>query len=462
MSTPGVVYRVSPAVPNDANPSILFPGGQVPYGYSTNDQYAWDVMSGYSSGTLLEDVGGAFGTMIYGTGGHTRIQNQILKFDLSANSPTFGWYQQPYFETSEVNGANLYWNPSEFAALAANRKMSNGGGTESTLSAAWLAGGAGFPCGCEGWIFPRKMTTGQLGNNNPHGFRFATTTYVPPSMTGTGSGGITVAEGPQGPFSQGWLPSGAGVVAADMMNTSHLYSGSGRRKSIAWHKNTTTGAWSQIGGFQPDYSIYGFVAQHTAVARDQRKVYVSADESGGAAVTWSIDYSAGLAGATCSALVRPVSGASSPSRYSTGAFTDGHPDGRHLWYWMDLVGQSGGYMVRLVVQDLDANTSYSLAVTGLAVPNSEQCGMSYDAARNRLLIVYMDGTTLKYATVHLPSVPTNAAGYVVTTYTPTFDSSTAGTKSYAHFYGKTRYHAGLNCILVPQSLGPMLAFEPLT
>ena len=75
MTSLDTLYNVSAAPPSQANSSIAFPGGIVPYGFSTNEDYGWDVMSGYSSGVLLEDVGGPFGTMVFGSGGHTRIEN---------------------------------------------------------------------------------------------------------------------------------------------------------------------------------------------------------------------------------------------------------------------------------------------------------------------------------------------------------------------------------------------------
>ena len=56
-----------------------------------------DVMSGYSSGTLLADVGGGNGTMVFGTGGHTRLQNQMLGLDLNADAPVYSWWQEPYW-----------------------------------------------------------------------------------------------------------------------------------------------------------------------------------------------------------------------------------------------------------------------------------------------------------------------------------------------------------------------------
>jgi hypothetical protein len=449
------LYNVGTAIPSSANPSIAFPGGIVPYGFSTNDDYGWDVMSGYSSGVLLEDVGGPFGTLVFGTGGHTRIQNQILSLGISDDSPAFGWFQQPYFETSAVNGAELYYNRTEFDALAANRKTGNGGGTETAMTAAWLAAGGGFPMGYEGWIFPRKLVYGQLGNNNPHGFRYMAPNYVPSAMTGTGSGAYLIVEAPQGPFAESWLPSGAS--AADMVDPSARWP-SGRRKWPVWCKDVYSGVWTRLAGvYQPDYLPYGFIRQHTALAADQKRIYVSVDVGNGTAALWYIDFTNGIAGATISSLISP-STAVAPNRGTTGAFTAGHPDGRHLWYWPDLLNPSG-----LIVQDLDAGTQARLSIgQALNIPASDEPGMQYDAANNRIVILQNRGNgVLTYRSVALPSDPMNAGGYAVSAERSLAADASVGTPvAPSYFYGKTRLHSQLGVMFVPQDRGPMLAFRP--
>ena len=455
MTSLDTLYNVSAAPPSQANSSIAFPGGIVPYGFSTNEDYGWDVMSGYSSGVLLEDVGGPFGTMVFGTGGHTRIQNQILSLGISDDVPAFGWFQQPYFETSAVNGAELYYNRAEFNALPANRKTGDGGGTEVAMTTAWLASGAVFPMGYEGWIFPRKLVYGQLGKNNPHGFRYMTPNYVPSAMTGTGAGAYLVVEAPQGPFSQGWLPSGAST--ADMVDPSARWP-SGGRKWPVWCKDVFSGVWTRLaGGYQPDYSAYGFIRQHTAVAADQKRVYVSVDVGGGTAAYWFIDFTNGIAGATISKLITPTTNVA-PNRGATGAFTAGHPDGRHLWYWPDLLNPSG-----LIVQDLDSGTQTRLSVgQGLNILSTDEPGMQYDAANNRILILQRyDGGVLKYRSVSIPSDPSIAAGYVVSAErTLVANSSVAQPVAPSRFYSKARLHSQLGVIFVPQDRGRMLAFRP--
>ena len=158
----------------------------------------WSVMSGYSSGTLLQDVGGPFGTMAYGTGGHAIIANQILGLDLNDDAPTWSWWHDPTYKTSDTGSADLYYAPSEETALVAGGRGTAARirpGFETTDGAAW---DRAFPVAFDGWIFPRKLTTGQMGDNVPHGFRYSSTAYVPASVTGTDPMffAITAAQGP--------------------------------------------------------------------------------------------------------------------------------------------------------------------------------------------------------------------------------------------------------------------------
>ena len=313
------LYYVSTTAPGWTGDALNTP---VPTHFGPNDQdtgygAGWDVMTGYSSGTLLEDIGGPWGTMVYGTGGHTRLQNQLLGLNLSPDAPSFSWWQQPQYQTAAVNGAELYYNPTEFAALPANRKI-----LADESVARW---DGGFPVGYDGWIYPAKMTTGQMGNNCPHGFRYATTCFVPASVTG-GDSLYFASLGPQGPFAQSWKPLDG--AANDWVKPEALFSGSLYRRSAFYFKNTRTGAWTEH-KWQPDIRLYGFTQQQCGVFRDLKRVYISGDEAGGTAGWWHIDMSNGFANLTRSEWFRPSTQVA-PNRYACGAWTDGHPSGKHL------------------------------------------------------------------------------------------------------------------------------------
>jgi hypothetical protein len=449
------LYNVSADIPNDANDKLVF-SGSTPYGFGTNQLHGWDVMTGYSSGVLLEDVGGPYGTLVIGTGGHTRLQNQLLSLNVSQDSPMFDWWQQPYYETSAVNGAELYYSPAEFVALPSNRKTGDGGGTEQALSLAWVAAG-GFSqgsMGYEGWIFPSKLTYGQLGKNNPHGFRYHAPCYIPPSFTGTGAGAYVCIEAPQGPFSQSWQPSGASV--SDMVVPGSIWP-SGRRKFPIWVKNTQTRAWTRLSSWQPDYMPYGFVRQHSAVARDQKRVYVSVDVGGGTAGYWFIDFTNGIAGATVSSVTQGAAPVG-PNRGSAGAFTDGHPTGRHLWFWANGNPAKENY---LILQDLDAGTNNQVGpIGGYSTAYNGGDAFMYDSANNRILVVRRPlSNSISYLAISIPADPTNAAAYSVSSRTLTIDSG-ASVSDVSLYHKKCFLHPTLGVVFIPQNTGRMLAFRP--
>lgn len=410
----------------------------------------WDVISGYASGTLLEDVGGPFGSMVYATGGHTRLQNQILGLDLNADSPDFFWYQQPVYKTSQTGGAELYYNPTEQAALLAGPR---GSAAVIPTSGESVDGwDRQFPVAFDGWIFPAKLVTGQLGDNAPHGLRYGHTCYVPPSITGTGDGALFGMPGPQGPFVQSYMPP-AGTLSEWVDATAIS---SGIRRLPYYFKNTRTGVWSEH-KWQPVYQIYGFTGQSAGLFRDLKRIYVSGDRGSGTAGWWHVDLTNGIAGHTVSTRTEPGTSVD-PNRYSSGAWTDGHPDGRHLAYFASLAGP--GHMV---VQDFDNGTQATLNIGGaLSIPNTEQIGMSYDARNNRILIVLHNGSGPYYFSVYLPANPLNAAGYGVSLRTPTLNDGAMASQwgESAHFYGKTQFIPRLGVCLVPYGRNRMLGFVP--
>lgn len=449
------LYNVSRNVPDSANANLIFPGGVVPYGWGQLENQGWDVMSGYSSGVLLEDVGGAAGTIVVGTGGHTRIQNNLLSLNLNDDSPGFDWWQQPYFETSGVNGAELYYNRSEFNSLPREQKTGDGGGTEDSMTAAWIAAGGKFPMGYEGWIFPKKFQYGHLGKNHPHGFRYHAPCYIPPSMTGTGAGAYLVVEAPQGPFVQSWLPSGASTT--HLVDSSALWP-SGRRKWPIYTKNTQTGEWQRLRYPQPDVSWYGFIHLHTAVVPSLKRVYVSGDVANGTASFWSIDFANGLENVEVTG-VQGGTAAIAPNRGTAGALTVGAPNGRLLWFWPDLSGAE-----YLVVQDLDNKTNFRVGpISGYSVAPGSEDAFIYDSLLHRLLVVRRPANgasgMISYLSIKIPTDVQSPSGYVVSERQLQVEAGVT-VSSVSHYYKKCFLHSSLRVIFVPQNSGRMLAFKP--
>lgn len=542
MVNPDTLYYVSAAAPAEADPYLQIPHGlsNLPSHFTTNEAYARDVIGGYSSGTLVEDAG-AFGQMVIGTGGHTRFQTHLLSLDLSADAPVWRWFQQPRFEVSNTNSADVYYNPAEHTALAngvrglaaivpdLNVTGTVGAATTPTTtqftpsaivnfpavadflllrtitfndntptvalrnvtricsantSAAlplitlatalpvapasgdtfiFLAEDMGrwdraFPVAYQGWIYPAKITTGQLGGNVIHGNRYSIPSYIDAAATGWGAGGyVTLTNGPQGPFSQSWIPGLTTV--AEWVNAAWIW-GTGRRKHAIGVMNTSTKAWTILSAPIPDYVPYGFVSPHSAYAPDQKRVYVSVDEASGTCSHYYINFSAGVAGATVSAFTRPVSGNASPDRNSSGAFTANHPQGKHLWFWPDLGNDSG-----LICQDLDNNVLLNLAIPSGGANFRARVGMGYDPVNNRVLILKWNVSLSRYELwkIGVPSDHTNAAAYtVVMVPLVAGPGVTVTAPDMDDWHGKARFMVGrgLNVILVPYALNRMLCLRP--
>jgi len=432
---------------------------------------AWDVMSGYSSGQLLDDVGGPFGTMVYGTGGHEIIANQLLGLNLNDDAPVWDWWQLPNYQTADVNGADLYYSPAEEAALVAGPRGTAARirvGFEVADVATW---DKAFPVAFAGWIFPRKLTTGQMGNQVPHGFRYSSVAYVPASMTGTDAMYFAIT-GAQGPFSQNAKPAGA--TDAEWFDASVLISGN-RRKFPYYFQNCRTKAWTQH-LWQPDGMSLssGFSAPPIGVFRDIKRIYVCGGNVAGPGYYY-IDMSAGFAGQTVSAFISTKAGGGSHvdgSRFSCGAFSEGDPLGRHFM----VTNANDANTTKLAVYDFDANNSFliDLAAAGFTFSGvDERMGFSYDPVNRRVLILMAPSpneNTPFYWSITVPSDLTNSAGWVASKRFLTFDDAAMATTVFnpnqdnqnalAGFYGKTRLHPLLGTVLVPSADFRNVAFVP--
>lgn len=458
------LYNVSSNVPGVASglvPNPL-PNHFGVWSESPNFGSGEDVMSGYGSGTFLDGVGGAFGTMIYGTGGHTRLQNQILGLNLNQDAPTFFWWRQPEFQTSDTAGADLYYSPSEAAAIQAGPRGSvavvNMSGGEGAFSAVW---DGQFPVATTtGWVFPRRMNTGTLGNNAPHGYRYTIVCEVPARITGSDPCILVGGPRPQGPFALSEYPSG--VNQALWFDPAARYP-SGLRKWPFHLLNLRTGLWSIV-GYWPDQATSGFQGPSFFADPARQRVWASVDGSNPGVMY--VDFSGGLGAVTVSNITFASPGGSNARQAnSSGALTVGHPS-KLLWIWPNA-NNSGG----LFIQDCLAGTTAAVDLTskGLAVANHEKIGTTYDAQNNRVLIVQPINVSdpsqgIEYFSIPVPDNHTSAAAYTVTRRTLSVDPAVASlvtASGISEFYGKTRILPTLgNVILIPFSKGRMLGFIP--
>lgn len=465
MAAEDTLYYVTADTPEDAPllgtlPTFMGNGAESYLGA------AWNTISGYASGTHLASEGGAFGTMVYGTGGHSNIMTGMLGVDLSADAPAWDWWMNPYYETSDTfatTGADIYYNATEAAALIAGPRGTAArirNGSEAADVATW---DGLFPVAFEGWMIPRKMTTGQMGNNAPHGFRYSSQCYLPASFTGADPLLFIVPE-VQGPFSQGYAPET--VSDSTWFEAASLSSGS--RRWPYHFKNLTTGAWT-MHQWSPVGIGTGFGTERIGLFSDTKRVYVCSQFNSSPGYYY-IDFSAG--DGTHTGPSTPVTGLISMHNYSSGAFSDGDPWGRHFCV---ALSNEASHLTKLVVYDFDNATSFRLdfASAGLSyTADAEWIGISYDTVGKRCLIVKRNTST---GLVTYWSITPGATLDDVGTWTASSERSLSasdaamvganytalsGEEGLAHFYGKVRFLPDLGVILLAANRRRMLGFRP--
>lgn len=452
MASPDTLYYVSAGVPSSANAAFAYPGqGTVAlaYGFTTNENYADDLIGNYASGTLLHDDGGAYGSMVFGVGGHTRIQTQILRCNLSEDAPTWDWFQQPTYELSDTNGADHYWNPAEVSGFASNRKIAiddNASGWDK-----------GFPMGfADGWVYQRKIKNGEVGNGVLHGYRFNCVAYVPPSVTGWGVGGFLANNhSPQGPFAQSFIAS-TGMALGDLVDAEAL--GTTVRLDKTAVCNVSTGEWTFVPDYGPDIAKYGeFIAPTVVVSSRTKRAYVLFIKASQEYGFYCVDMADGVEAATYSAWTRLLGtdGDAYPNAYSMAAFTEGFS--RDLLYAVH-----GSTSTDLVLMDLDAGTAQRLAIdNATAMPNAGS--LLYDRNRHRLLHVHYDSgaSAFRVIKIGIPADVTDEDAYTVSTDTISVDGSVSFTApTNTDWFGRISYHPGLDVVLIAQVNKRLLAFRP--
>lgn len=413
---------------------------------------------GYGGSVYVPEIG-THGAMVFGTTGEAIFSEQLTSFTLSADMPTWTMFQQPLYATSEAEAitmeASWYYNQATYDALVISdpdRIVARGAG-ESDFAATW---DAAFPVGYANWIIREKVGESCLGNSRWHSFRYNMPRYIPPSMTGTSNGAIVVTNrGPiHGPFSQGQYPDG--VAIADWF--SDVW-GTGRRKYYLFAMDVVTKVWQRLATPVPDFTGFNTASLPVScVDESTSRIYYLAGNSTNFA-TFHADFSAGLSGMTMSGPTNLTDSAGGPavSEGTSSVFTQNHPTGKRLWYVKEENATPS-----LLCIDLAANTMRRLSITGLP-SNSAWWSMGYDSANNRIFITTKAASGVSYYKFIVPTDPTDAANYVITSATCTFDTGVtleSGSEGSWQYGDRGQYLPTLGVILMTQRYGKMLAYRP--
>ncbi len=420
---------------------------------------------GWGSCWFLPDSG-PFGRMLYQRTGEFTMENQISEIALSADSPTWEWWQQPVacLSASEAatRDADWYFNVSDWDAIKAATP------NRIVAGASWGSWDGVFPVGLQesaqrGWIVRRKVRHGSFGDNVVSRARYDVHTTIPASWTGLGTSCRVINPHTLGGPHQSWQTTPTGATKAQWCEA---LGASGEKVAYLSFQRADTKAWSVAPVAIPDFvqlgsSPSGFVMEDST----RKRLYWLAQGVAGWGV-WYADFSNGIAGMTTggfTALTR-TGPDFAPTDGATGGFTDGHPGGRRIFYWLRF----GDTTNHLIVGDLDAGTITTL--TGLEAQGLTWARTSgglrpafvYVPEANKMLMLEhtaADGLWLHQFAI--PADPTSAAGYSFSKVQLTLDAgATLDQPDYMFGQRAVRIARLGNAIVLPQHSSRPLAFVP--
>jgi hypothetical protein len=456
MSVEDTVYEIGDA-PSVAAARIDWPaaGAENTLYAGTDSNYAY-MHFGYGGSVFVPEIG-QYGAMVFGYTGEATFAEQMTVFDLSSNTPTWDFFQQPNYAISSAEAASMdadwYYSAADYTALDSGHKITN----QATFNSTW---DRGFPVGMANWVMRRKIQTSFLGNSRPHFFRYEMPRYIPPAMTGTTNGSLIVcSEGMiYGPFAQGPAPNS--VPDADWY--ADVWGSPFRRKHYLYAMDVVTKEWQRLSTPIPDYARNSSEAVLPLACVDEvnQRVYYLTINSTDRALFYA-DFSSGLAGMTMSGPTNISSGGSfAPSLLGNSVLcvpVSGPNAGKRLWLF-----KNSGTPAALLLIDLDANTQTKLEITGLPA-TGDFWGFGYDAANNTVHITTKNTSYgMKNFRFVIPTDYTDQADYTVTSTTLDTSGVTIENLDSSQFqYGeRNMFHPELGVIMMTQRYEKMLAYRP--
>ncbi len=446
--------------------SIVWPGGSRPTRYG-NASDSVLIHYSYGSAVWVEDIG-TYGAHVYTGTGEDVFSDQMSYIALDADSPVWAWWQQPYYALNSTEAAaqdaDWYYDPTAADAVTAIRRITKQpGGYE--LSASWdqvfplaIRTDGGGPSG-GGWVQVRKAER-TMGNNRPLAMRYNAPCYIPPSMTGTGAGAIiTNDDAFSGPFiGNNGRPANVGNPSEGRTWNNAPYWAdvwpSGNQKLFCRAMNTQTKVWTRLDNAPLDAPTGADTVRNASfVDRTNKRVYYRTGNA-----LYYLDFTAGLAGVTASSYTTmSVTNPGFGGDYSFNAAhcpTEGHPSGRRLMYFVNSTGSSSlneKNCLRMVDIDNGVVHVLDLYPRGLDFGGRDDLGAGYDPVTNTVYFVgpNVANTAIKYWAFVVPSDPTVAANYTVTSTTLAFASGVTKEAIAYHL------HFGRHCQVI-SSLGVII------
>lgn len=381
-------------------------------------------MRGWGSAWYVRDAG-MHGTMVYQRTGEFTMENQQAGLPLSASSPAWEWWRQPFACLTEAAAAtadaDFYFNVADWDAIKAATPQ------RIVNNASWGSWDGVFPVGMpesnqRGWIVRRKVKNNSFGNSIMARARYDAHTYIPASWTGTGNGALVFNPHTLGGPFQGWQSQPSGIAKAAWFDT---IGASGEVRMKLGFCDAVTKVHSLAPVYIPDFvQLLGTPAGPCFKDEARRRLYWIGQSASGWGY-WYADFSAGIAGMTTGGftLLTAVGTPTdfSPTDAASGGFTVGHVDGKRIGYWM-----AGNVSTpHLWCFNLDTGQYKYLDLTGRGLAwvmptGKPRMSMTYHAASNAMLMIEhasaaSTGTTAQ-VWVHrftVPSDPFDTASYTV-------------------------------------------------
>lgn len=402
---------------------------------------------GWGSAWYVPDVG-AHGTFVYGRTGEFTYENQRSMLQISQDTPTWDWWQQPFCclnaTDAATEDADWYYNVADYNAGA--------GLARDTLIA--------------GWVLRRKVTNGTFGRNVIARNRYHFHTCIPASWTGTGAAALVCNPMTHGGPSQQIAPIPNGVPG-DSTYVNELWP-SGVKKYYLQFENSLTKVRTFATTPNQITDPYAVNWPHQVILKDSatKRLYWIVSSSSQGWGRYYADFTAGIAGVTMGsyAPMSYIGGFASDFVFNgsrAACFTSDSTNGQRVGYAWAL-GQSTYILVFNLATDQWG--AVDLGARGLSWGGGgDKIGMTYVAATNTVYIVEHSGTSYWLHRFTVPSTPFTASAYSVTRTALTVDSGATVDSSaamYMHGDKCTVIDSLGGLIILPQYSSRPLAFRP--
>jgi hypothetical protein len=320
--------------------------------------------------------------------------------DLNADVAHFSPWNQPAYSLSAADSTEFYWNPTDAAALPANRRFTNYNFDTTTWDRV-------FPVAINSWVYARPMKYVEPLPGVPLGqYRYDQHCFIPAQYTGMGTGVWFI---PTAYFmTPGFYYGSSNALMTDFWP-------SGRKKWYSHYQREDNKAWAHLDTPIPEFMGTGGFGGQVVCFSEKYRLVVS-PLMGTNQQTGLFDCSHGVVNGTWTLKPSVERGYSYPSNWAyvkigKSALSNGHPRNRSFMVWF-----TGGYSAPPVgfnILDLDdpAFPTYKVMKSNLK-GYGENYGLHYVPSGNKFYLFGASDTAYCQA-ITIPDDLSDTAAYVI-------------------------------------------------